>query len=83
LEPEELAARLRGRGPTLLGDGALAYRAVFADLDIAPDALHGLRAREIGRLALARLEAGESDDPAAAEPTYLRASDAETGRKRR
>lgn len=83
LDPDELRARLVGRRPLLLGDGAVAYAAVFTGMDLAPDALHAVRAREVGRLALARFARDDVDDVASVEPTYLRASDAETGRKRR
>ena len=83
LEPQELSARLAGRGALLVGDGALAHRAVFEGLDLAAEDLHTVRGREIGRLAMVRLARGEVDDAAGVEPTYLRASDAETGRKRR
>jgi tRNA threonylcarbamoyladenosine biosynthesis protein TsaB len=82
LLPEELRDRLSGRAALLVGDGALAYPNVFANLRVASDG-HAVRAREIGALALARLARGETDDPARAEPTYLRASDAEVGRRRR
>ena len=83
IEPEALRARLAGEPALLVGDGALTYRAIFAGLDLAPDAAHAVRAREIGRLAMPRLARGDTEDVAAVEPTYLRASDAETGRKRR
>jgi len=83
IEPDELCGRLRGRRPLLLGDGAVAYATIFAGMDLAPDDAHAVRAREVGRLALARLLCGDVDDVAGVEPTYLRASDAETGRKRK
>jgi len=82
LEPAALRARLLGRPALLLGDGALAYPDVFRGIDLAPHG-HEVRAREVGRLAMQRWLRGESDDPAGVEPTYLRLSDAETGRRRR
>jgi tRNA A37 threonylcarbamoyladenosine modification protein TsaB len=81
LEPGALRARLVGRPAVLVGDGALAYAEVFRGIELAAEG-HAVRAREVGLLALDRLRRGESDDPAGAQPTYLRASDAEVGRRR-
>jgi tRNA threonylcarbamoyladenosine biosynthesis protein TsaB len=83
LEPQALAQKIRGRDAVILGDGAAAYRHVFKGIELAADDRHAVRAREVGRLALARLKRGDVEDTGAVEPTYLRASDAETGRKRR
>jgi len=82
LPPEALRERLEGRPALLLGDGALAYPEVFSGLHLAAEG-HDVRAREIGRLALARWARNDCDDPRSVEPTYLRASDAEIGRRRR
>jgi len=79
-EPELLpfqALLVKLRGPTiLLGDGALRYRtqlvetlgkeAIFADPEL------GLpRAAILGRLGLARLQQGKTDDPKTLVPRYL------------
>lgn len=77
--PDGLGARLPAGGPVLLaGPGAVRYRQVLA-------ATVGARARfaevagptaeSVARLALVRLARGESDDLAAAVPSYGRAPD--------
>lgn len=83
LSAEALAARIDT--PTILaGDGALLYRPLFRetlqDLALeAPHETHFLRAAAVGRLALAKWDAGDFLSPATSVPDYIRASDAELG----
>lgn len=65
----------------LAGDGAVAYRDLLLSLlgdrvSLAPEGCHVIEARYLARAALARLAAGEIDDLHAAQPLYIRPSDA-------
>jgi tRNA threonylcarbamoyladenosine biosynthesis protein TsaB len=77
--------RARGWHPAVFtGDGAALYRDRIAAADpaatiLAAPPLAGI----IGRLALARAEAGERPHPAALQPLYVRRPDAETARDAR
>jgi tRNA threonylcarbamoyladenosine biosynthesis protein TsaB len=75
LAPEALAGELRGGGMTLVGDGALRYRALFDAAPLDEDGAPG--AREHARLGAARLAAGERSDLASSAPKYIRLSEAE------
>jgi len=61
-----------------IGDGALLYRDLLAAdaVVIPPPPL----AETIAQLALPRARAGETVDPAAVQPLYVRRPDAETAR---
>ncbi len=84
-DPVAWAAELaRQEEPCLiLGSAVARYREVFegnlGELAQFPadESLHELRARSIGKLALARLARGDSDDPRTLEPHYCRPSEAE------
>ena len=66
------------RADVYIGDGALLYRDLLAAdaVVIPPPPL----AETIAQLALPRARAGETVDPAAVQPLYLRRPDAETAR---
>lgn len=77
--PEQMAASLSGvsvTGPLLcVGDGAPLVAPWLPGALVVPGALP--RAREVARLGAMLLARGESQDPTAAIPTYLRLSEAE------
>ena len=81
LSPEAAAAEIVE--PTLfVGNGARLYGEFLAErlgdrYRRAPDGCHTLRAATAARAGAARFAAGESGDPAALIPRYLRKSDAE------
>ena len=80
--PEELAGELAARGDEVLiaGDGALAHRAEFDELEhveLAGPAAAWPRAAALLELAAPRVEREEFCAPWELEPLYLRASDAE------
>ena len=83
-DPQATLARWRASGvlpEVFIGSGALMYRHVAADgapravVEAAPPL-----AATIGRLAVQRTRAGESVDPAAVQPLYVRRPDAEIAR---
>jgi tRNA threonylcarbamoyladenosine biosynthesis protein TsaB len=88
--PEALAAALAREldGPVVfLGDGVAAYAAVLRErlgeaARFAPPAQRLPSAVTVAELARARLERGETADPATLVPLYLRPSEAELGRNR-
>ena len=73
-----------GAGPPVdlvIGDGAVLYREIIGDrirVAAAP-----LLAGAIGRIALARARVGETLDPAAVHPLYVRRPDAEIDREKK
>ena len=80
--PDELAGELAARGDEVLiaGDGVLAHRATFAELEhveMAGPAAAWPRAAALLELAAPRVEREEFCAPWELEPLYLRASDAE------
>ncbi len=81
LKPAELCERINE--PVLfLGDGITAYGDLFADqlgdlVTMAPVAAYYPRAATVGLLAIDRWRNDEFLDPAAAEPIYIRPSEAE------
>lgn len=80
--PEQIAAELaESRLPVrLVGDGALAYEAVFAALPEVQRLGSEAAYPDVGALveiATARYERGEHDPPERVQPLYLRRSDAE------
>jgi len=86
--PAALLARwqehLSGHAVVFLGDGAVLYRemistAVPSARVAAPPPLAGA----IGRLAAARARTGETIDPSAIRPLYVRRPDAELAREKR
>ena len=88
--PEALAAALAQErpGPVIfLGDGAAPFAPIFQRVlgdaaRFAPPAQRLPSAVTVADLARAALERGESADPAALVPLYLRRSEAELGRER-
>jgi len=70
-----------------IGDGAVAYRRVLAEL-LGEKALFAqadenvLRAGTVARIAWRRLARNDGDDPAALSPSYIRASDAQIDLKK-
>jgi tRNA threonylcarbamoyladenosine biosynthesis protein TsaB len=88
--PEALAAALAQERPgpvVFLGDAATQFAPVFRRLlgdaaRFAPPAQRLPSAVTVADLARAALERGESMDPAALVPLYLRRSEAELGRER-
>jgi tRNA threonylcarbamoyladenosine biosynthesis protein TsaB len=88
--PEALAAALAQEQPgpvVFLGDGATPFAPVLRRLlgdaaRFAPPAQRLPSAVTVADLARAALERGESMDPAALAPLYLRRSEAELGRER-
>jgi len=85
-DPAHWAKQLAGRGEScfLIGSGAIRYREVFersgGEHLIIPDEddeRHRVRAAAVGRLALARLSSGDSDNPLDLQPSYCRLSEAE------
>ena len=83
--PDVLIDRLRdavGHEPLVLaGDGALLYQELLLEgllgqATLAPDGCHDVQAGCWAAAAQKRLDAGDVDDLFAAEPLYLRASDA-------
>ena len=91
LAPERLAAALAAevRGPVVfLGDGVAPFapllrRLLGEDARLVPPANRLPSAATVAELGQAALERGESADPAALTPLYLRRSEAELGRERR
>jgi tRNA threonylcarbamoyladenosine biosynthesis protein TsaB len=80
-DPRAVLTRWHGEGlraDIYIGDGALLYRDVLAAdaVVIVPPPL----AETIAQLALPRARAGETVDPAAVQPLYVRRPDAETAR---
>ena len=78
--PADTLQRWRAFGATsvFVGDGAVAYAGVIGDRGrIVPTPL---LAGAIGRMALDRARRGETIDPAAVQPLYVRRPDAETAR---
>ena len=80
-DPHTVLTRWHGEGlraDIYIGDGALLYRDVLAAeaVVIVPPPL----AETIAQLALPRARAGETVDPAAVQPLYVRRPDAETAR---
>lgn len=88
-KPEELAAEIQASGKEsslLVGDGALRYRDVFAEVqgvDFADQALAYPRADALVSLAHARAMREEFVQPHELEPQYLRRPDAEINWKTR
>jgi tRNA threonylcarbamoyladenosine biosynthesis protein TsaB len=90
LAPSALADRLRreGTGPVIfVGDGVAPFAAVLrahlgADARLAPPGLRLPSAVTVADLARAALERGDTVDPAALVPIYVRRSEAELGRER-
>jgi tRNA threonylcarbamoyladenosine biosynthesis protein TsaB len=88
--PEALAVALAQEWPgpvVLLGDGAVPFAPVFRRIlgdaaRIAPPAQRLPSAVTVADLARAALERGESGDPGALVPLYLRRSEAELSRER-
>jgi tRNA threonylcarbamoyladenosine biosynthesis protein TsaB len=86
--PDALAEALVREGPVVfLGDGVTPFAAVFRQVlgdaaRFAPPAQRLPSAVTVADLARAALERGESVDPAALVPLYLRRSEAELGRER-
>ncbi|OAT79959.1 tRNA (adenosine(37)-N6)-threonylcarbamoyltransferase complex dimerization subunit type 1 TsaB [Desulfotomaculum copahuensis] len=83
-EPEKLAARLfsLGHPVTLLGDGVAVYgemlqRYLGGLAFFAPAAAALPRGAAVAELGLARLAAGEGEDPLLLLPRYIRLSEAE------
>jgi tRNA threonylcarbamoyladenosine biosynthesis protein TsaB len=78
------ADRLRGRRIVFTGDGAQAYRDVIsARLPGAVVLPTPLIAGAIGQIAVRRAAAGDTIDPAAVQPLYVRRPDVEIERDRR
>ncbi len=80
-DPRAVLTRWHGgglRADVYIGDGALLYRDLLAAdaVVIPPPPL----AETIAQLALPRARAGETVDPAAVQPLYVRRPDAETAR---
>jgi tRNA threonylcarbamoyladenosine biosynthesis protein TsaB len=88
--PEALADRLgrEAAGPVIfVGDGVAPFGAVLrarlgADARLAPPGLRLPSAATVADLARAALERGDTVDPAALVPIYVRRSEAELGRER-
>jgi tRNA threonylcarbamoyladenosine biosynthesis protein TsaB len=82
--PAELTGALARTRPSaggqfvLVGDGAARYEAVF-EVRCAGPALATPPARTLGALALTKLVAGETVDPARCVPLYLREADVAIG----
>ena len=79
LTPEELVARMAGRGEDCLLTGEfsealadLARDGLGDALTIAPDVVRTRTAANVARLGLLRLQRGDVDDVATLEPLYLR-----------
>jgi tRNA threonylcarbamoyladenosine biosynthesis protein TsaB len=80
LAPDALAAELPA-GTVLVGDAAAAYPDVLGPgLVVRPFETHHPRGGTIARLGARRLAAGEAVDVGAAEPVYVRRSEAELAR---
>jgi tRNA threonylcarbamoyladenosine biosynthesis protein TsaB len=81
LKPEELCERIK-EPVILLGDGTTTYGDVFVEhlgnlVTMAPMGSYFPRASTIGLLAVDKWRSKEFLDPAAAEPIYIRPSEAE------
>ena len=81
LKPEELCERVK-EPVILLGDGTITYGDVFVEhlghlVTMAPMGSYFPRASTIGLLAVDKWQGKEFLDPAAAEPIYIRPSEAE------
>jgi tRNA threonylcarbamoyladenosine biosynthesis protein TsaB len=81
LKPEELCERVK-EPVILLGDGTTTYGDVFVEhlgnlVTMAPMASYFPRASTIGLLAVDKWQSKEFLNPAAAEPIYIRPSEAE------
>jgi tRNA threonylcarbamoyladenosine biosynthesis protein TsaB len=81
INPEALCARI-DEPVVLLGDGATAYEYLFQEklvdlLKVVPSNVYFPRAATIGLLAWEKWQKNEFLDPAAAEPIYIRPSEAE------
>jgi tRNA threonylcarbamoyladenosine biosynthesis protein TsaB len=80
------APRVRGGRVVCVGGGAVLYadtvrRRADAVWEVLPES--PLLAGTIGRMAMARARSGETIDPAAVHPLYVRRPDAEVERERR
>lgn len=76
-------ARVNGAPLTCIGDGAMAFKETIArDAPAARVMPHPLLAGAIGRLAVHRARRGETADPAAVRPLYVRRPDAEVAREK-
>jgi hypothetical protein len=62
-----------------IGDGAVLYQELIGSLAVASPLLAGT----IGLMAVDRTRAGETVDPAAIHPLYVRRPDAEIDRERK
>jgi len=79
-------SHLRGASVTFVGDGAALYAEAIADhrpmpWDVVPEP--PLLAGVIGRMAVVRAQRGDTIDPAAVHPLYVRRPDVEVERERK
>ena len=83
--PQDIAARIEGRGTAVVGDGLRRYREVFAGVArvLDDESLWWPRAANAGRLARAKFDREGGEDPHALEPRYLRRPQAEVVWERR
>jgi tRNA threonylcarbamoyladenosine biosynthesis protein TsaB len=83
--PQRVLARLRGTPTRFAGDGVTphldAIRAAMGERGLLSDPLEPALGGTIGRLALARVRAGERPGPADIQPLYVRRPDAELARE--
>lgn len=85
VRPELLAEKIAPPA-VIAGPGLAAYQHIFAHiagLRCIPPTLSSPSAAKIGFLAAEKLARGESSDPAAAAPLYVRASEAEVNLKKK
>uniref|UniRef100_UPI004056C468 tRNA (adenosine(37)-N6)-threonylcarbamoyltransferase complex dimerization subunit type 1 TsaB n=1 Tax=Candidatus Electronema sp. TaxID=2698783 RepID=UPI004056C468 len=85
VRPEALAEKIAPPA-VIAGPGLAEYQHIFsriAGLRFIPPALSSPSAAKIGFLAADKLAQGESSDPAAAVPLYVRASEAEVNLKKK
>ena len=80
------SSHIRDADVTFVGDGAALYADVISDhrslgSEVRPEP--PLLAGAIGRMAVVRAQRGDTIDPAAVHPLYVRRSDAEVERERR
>ena len=80
------APHVRDDRRLLIGDGAVRYADTISSLPSAPWVIRPdptLLAGTIGRMAVVRAERGDTVDPAAVRPLYVRRPDAEIEREKR